>query len=1046
MAAKTSTKSTGKKGSTKTSGKKGKKAQAKPDVSRRWSILLFALGTILTIMAFVPGEKFWAYIRLNFLFGIFGTTGYAVGPVLLYIGYRIFAEKPVKLKIFLAIGLMILVSGFIHIFFVGDVTGTTLWEKVLELHSMGQTVFLSGGVLAVLVGVPLQLGFGDLAAKIIITVFTRAFLFLFLDMTPYGVYRDIKDRAREEKEQLAEEMRQERAEKAEKRRQRRERQREKQRARQQYYPEPLPRTNSIFGSKKKIDFDIDEAGSAAKPRNKAAKTPRVSKSPGRESKEEKVDIKPIPGKSYSDYTGEPVRGVFRPAAQKPSDPRREKREQLRKIEEIMNNLRKKQRPRPQSDMGAEDVLRVINGKAASGRPETAEPADAPTSEQPKTEEENPAPEVQAYGADDTGQADDADDSAPDLSPKEGPAGDVPFSAKTSVYTGAFGGKAENSESPWQPEDSARDEDSDDTRISESEEAGGSEAPSGLEMSVAEENLPKPEEAGEDFAADLPGEGDDILPGEDELFENRESDMNFPRESIDDDILGAKRTPSPGHSESKKYSEERGKEEKKDMPEYELPSMDLFNDPVPVETEGVEDELKRSAEKLVDTLNSFGVETRITDISRGPTVTRYELQPSAGVKISRITNLADDIALNLAATGVRIEAPIPGKAAVGIEVPNRKPSVVNIKEVLDSDAFKNSASPLTAALGVDIAGNPVVMDLSRMPHLLIAGSTGSGKSVCINSIIISFICKSTPEDLKLILIDPKVVELSDYNGVPHMLMPVVTDPKKAAGALSAAVGEMERRYVLFAENSAKDIKTYNRIAERREDLEKIPYIAVIIDELADLMMVCGKEVEDYICRLAQKARAAGIHLVVATQRPSVDVITGLIKANIPSRIAFAVASGMDSRTILDSSGAEKLIGNGDMLYRPIGANKPLRVQGAYVRDEEIERVLDYEKTYAPEYDQDFIDITNNRAPKDKSLAEDSDDSDEMLGDAIEVVVDLGQASTSLLQRKLRLGYARASRIMDRMEDMGIVGPSEGSKPRDVLITKRQWQEMSLRRND
>ena len=483
--------------------------------------------------------------------------------------------------------------------------------------------------------------------------------------------------------------------------------------------------------------------------------------------------------------------------------------------------------------------------------------------------------------------------------------------------------------------------------------------------------------------------------------------------------------------------------------YQYPPLSLF-DPQKEESEDARAELKANAEKLVATLDSFGVKTRILDISRGPSVTRYELQPRAGVKISRITSLADDIALNLAVADVRIEAPIPGKPAVGIEVPNRKSTSVAIRSIFESSNYSRMASPLTIALGKDIAGVAQVADLCKMPHLLIAGSTGSGKSVCVNSIIISFIYRSSPEDLKLILIDPKVVELAEYNGIPHLLMPVVTEPRKAAGALCSAVGEMERRYRLFADNNVRDIKTYNKLAAETPAMEKLPYIAIIIDELADLMMVAGKEVEDYICRIAQKARAAGMHLIVATQRPSVDVITGLIKANIPSRIAFAVSSQVDSRTILDSAGAEKLLGMGDMLFLPVGASKPIRVQGTYVTDAEITRTLNFIKAeHGAEYDETMIAAMEKAAVengKSSGGATGGDDTDPMFDQCVECVMDAGQASTSLLQRRCKLGYARAARIMDEMEQKGLIGPSEGAKPRAVLISRQQWLEMKLNRDE
>ena len=484
-------------------------------------------------------------------------------------------------------------------------------------------------------------------------------------------------------------------------------------------------------------------------------------------------------------------------------------------------------------------------------------------------------------------------------------------------------------------------------------------------------------------------------------------------------------------------------------QYQYPPIELFERSPDESDPTAQDELKANAQKLVDTLESFGVRTRVLDISRGPAVTRYEVQPMAGVKISRITSLADDIALNLAVADVRMEAPIPGKPAVGIEVPNHKKTAVSIRSIFESQSFLRMTSPLGIALGKDIAGVAQVTDLCKMPHLLIAGSTGSGKSVCVNSIIMSLLFRSSPEDVKLLLIDPKVVELAEYNGIPHLLMPVVTEPRKAAGALGSAVQEMERRYRLFAENNVRDIKSFNKLAAEQPELEKMPYIAIIIDELADLMMVVGKDVEDSICRIAQKARAAGMHLIVATQRPSVDVITGLIKANIPSRIAFAVSSQVDSRTILDGAGAEKLLGQGDMLFMPVGAPKPTRIQGTFVRDEEISRVLDFIKSSATvQYDEAMIEAMEKHAIQDGKKggggadAEEDAGSDPMFKQAVDVVIDAGQASTSLLQRRCKLGYARAARIMDEMEQKSIIGPYEGAKPRAVLISRQQWLEMQM----
>ncbi len=483
--------------------------------------------------------------------------------------------------------------------------------------------------------------------------------------------------------------------------------------------------------------------------------------------------------------------------------------------------------------------------------------------------------------------------------------------------------------------------------------------------------------------------------------------------------------------------------------YKFPPISLLKAPSFEDMAAAGTDLDTTAAHLVDTLRSFGVETRIVDISRGPTVTRYELQPCAGVKISKITNLADDIALNLATAGVRIEAPIPNKAAVGIEVPNKFTNVVGVREIIDSPAFTGSKSKLSIALGRDIGGNAVVGDIAKMPHGLIAGATGSGKSVCINSIIMSILYKATPDEVKFLMIDPKVVELGVYNGIPHLLVPVVTDPRKAAGALGWAVTEMERRYKLFADNGVRDLASFNKLAENDENIEKMPQIVIIVDELADLMKTASNEVEVSIDRIAAKARAAGMHLLIATQRPSVDVVTGVIKSNIPSRIAFAVASQIDSRTILDTAGAEKLLGRGDMLYSPVGSNKPSRLQGCYVSDEEIEAVVEYIKgDHSADYSDEIMEEIERQAVTDKKqkiaiVENDVSSDDPLLNEAIDIVTERGEASTSYIQRKLRVGYARAARIIDILEERGIVGPQDSSKARRVLMTKEQWLEKKAR---
>lgn len=442
--------------------------------------------------------------------------------------------------------------------------------------------------------------------------------------------------------------------------------------------------------------------------------------------------------------------------------------------------------------------------------------------------------------------------------------------------------------------------------------------------------------------------------------------------------------------------------------------------------------ENKSKEVIDTLKNFNIEIQDCNATFGPTITRYEVSPKPGTKVSKIVNLSDDLALSLAARSIRIEAPVPGKSVIGIEVPNDKPQVVGLREVITSNEFINDPSSLAVGLGKEISGKPLIADLAKMPHLLIAGATGSGKSVCVNTIITSLLYKSSPEEVKLLLIDPKVVELAHYNGIPHLLSPVVTDPKKASNALNWAVNEMNKRYQLFAENGVKDIAGYNRKCEN-----KMHKIVIIIDELADLMMACGNEVEDYICRLAQMARAAGMHLIIATQRPSVDVITGIIKANIPSRIAFAVSSQTDSRTILDMGGAEKLLGKGDMLYYPLGAAKPVRIQGAFISEEESEKVIDEIKAQKQEevkYEEEIMETIS------RPVAVKDNDVDEFLEEAIDFVVSNNQGSASMLQRKFKIGFNRAARLIDSMEERGIVGPSEGSKPRKVLITKEELENL------
>ena len=571
-----------------------------------------------------------------------------------------------------------------------------------------------------------------------------------------------------------------------------------------------------------------------------------------------------------------------------------------------------------------------------------------------------------------------------------------------------------------------------------------EASAAIEQIPAEQNSTLPE----DFPFDV-DEGDKIVEAIQDFSREQQENEQKAKENEEKVLATVIR---PDENGQQRFDDIVANAE-----QYKVPPSELLNDVVHERSDDdINAEIHQNAEKLVNTLKSFGVETRFLEASRGPSVTRYELQPAMGVKISKITGLVDDIALNLATAGVRIEAPIPNKAAVGIEVPNKKVDSVPFREMVESKAFAETKSKLGAVLGKSISGEVVIADIAKMPHILIAGTTGSGKSVCVNSIIMSILFRSTPGEVRLLMIDPKAVEFMIYNGIPHLLIPVVTDPKKAAGALAWAVTEMLNRYKLFSDNNVRDLTGYNALAKTRDDLQVIPQVVIFIDELADLMMASPGEVEDSICRLAQMARAAGMHLVIATQRPSVNVVTGVIKANIPSRIALKVASQVDSRTIIDSAGAEKLLGKGDMLYFPVGMPKPMRVQGCWVSDKEVERVVDFIKnSFILDYDQSVIDEIEKQAElaaQKANKGKDDDDggdinvSDEKLDEAIEAVIEAGQASTSFLQRKLKLGYGRAARLIDTMEQLGVVGGYEGAKPRQVIMTKQEWYERKMNKLD
>ncbi|MEE0801912.1 MAG: DNA translocase FtsK [Gemmiger sp.] len=981
------------------------------------SAVLAGLGILVVALVIVPGQSFWHTMR-SWLFGSFGIITYLVGPFLLYLayllasGYRVgrFVGKVVLMAILLA-SLPVIFSSF--------KVGDTVWQTVKILFAWGQRKFWTGGVLGLPIGATLLAVCGRPGANILMLIVLAVGLMVFFAVTPVDVVQFVSYYIQQF--------------------------REKQAARA---AEDTAYDTQLFGTEAEEEPLENLTGTLPDPTPRPAVQHRA------------FDVAPYLEQEEAARRGRTQPETARPAAQTaqaaaPTQPIPAVRPDFdvdlgpdasqRALENaVQHDPLQKIEIGPGGTFGL-DPLEQLNHKK--------KPAPAPKP-QPQPEPEpsfelhlEPEPETQP---EEDGDLDDLIRRAADGRRSAGVRQPEPEEFETPLVMEpdyAAPQQAESFETPLTP-------------VEESPAPAAPQPASRPTMDVIptlggsfdDEDRYDPAKAA--WNAGVPVS--ELLAGHVDLSARPAAGttQNSARLTVSEQQGNSASAPissPPNAAKASAEAQAAALEAKEEPRPYCYPSLNLFNASAPEDESGAVREMKKNADILVNTLDSFGVKTHILDICRGPSVTRYELQPQAGIKVSRITSLADDIALNLATAGVRIEAPIPGKPAVGIEVPNRIRTTVSIRSVFESQNYINMRSPLTMALGKDIAGTAQVADLCKMPHLLIAGSTGSGKSVCVNSIIISFLFRSGPEDVKLILIDPKVVELAEYNGIPHLLMPVVTEPRKAAGALGASVAEMERRYKLFAENNVRDIKSYNKLAKQNPVLEHLPYIAIIIDELADLMMVAGKEVEDYICRIAQKARAAGIHLIVATQRPSVDVITGLIKANIPSRIAFAVSSQIDSRTILDGGGAEKLLGNGDMLFLPVGASKPVRVQGTFVTDEEISAVLNFIKsTSSAQYDEDMIAEMERRAVAEKGSrkGESGDDGDEagshdpMFEQAVECVIEAGQASTSLLQRRCKLGYARAARIMDQMEQEKIIGPYEGAKPRAVLITQSQWQERKL----
>ena len=984
-----------------------------------WAIVVFAVAVFIMATTLVEGQNVWNWIH-NFFLGMFGWSAYLIAPLLFYVSIMTALDKPIGLvghKVWQSMLLICLLSGATQVFGSGIPNGNLI-EKFLSLFQNGVDGH-GGGAVSGLFGLPLLYWFGPTGAKVTMVLLIFVVLMVLTGGTLIGLYQSAKKPMQKMEEVYVAH--------SEIRNQQRQLRQEQMMEEGQAPTKPRFNINIPLGSGKRAEqedgLQTDSFFNAKRKKEEELERLRQAQEDtekGRAAMREKLELERAEQKRQEQQRAEQIAAERRELEQSvesdsfwnpPEEPMDEQESQLSSpyLDDLINRVA----PAAGSGYAREDqaVLHTLksNMPNAGVRPVV----DSADLDHPShLHEERMGDPCQ------TGLS--WEQTEPLLEEEDIADGFI------SMQNFHFGQQVQE-----------------DAEESEMDEIFQPAAPQG--MSIVEEEEPvffQPQET--------PQEEEPVQFHPDNIHLEPEPPTGSRREQTHEIIqVSADRIAAEGMDLQGASHSVDAPQPEEEEPEYIKPPIEILNEIEKPNESNLQEELRTNAEKLVSTLQSFGVQTRIIDIARGPAVTRYELQPSAGVKISKITNLADDIALNLAASGVRIEAPIPNKPAVGIEVPNKVVSTVSIREIIDSPEFQQAKSPLAVALGRDIAGKVTVADLAKMPHTLIAGSTGSGKSVCINSLIVSMLYHSTPQEVKLLLIDPKMVELGIYNGIPHLLIPVVTDPKKAAGALSWAVNEMLNRYQLFKDYSVRDMTGFNRAAEKN-GLKPMPQIVIIIDELADLMMAAPGEVEDSICRLAQMARAAGMHLVIATQRPSVDVITGVIKANIPSRIAFAVSSQIDSRTILDSSGAEKLLGRGDMLFSPIGSCKPTRVQGCFVTDGEVERIIEFIKQSGQKmtYDEQILQEIDRHAVSDNKKKGSKDegggfsDEDEMLPSAIEIVVETGQASTSMLQRRLKLGYARAARLMDAMEEKGIIGPFEGSKPRQVLITKERWIEMKM----
>ena len=995
-----------------------------------WAIVVFAVAVFIMATTLVEGQNVWNWIH-NFFLGMFGWSAYLIAPLLFYVSIMTALDKPIGLvghKVWQSMLLICLLSGATQVFGSGIPNGNLI-EKFLSLFQNGVDGH-GGGAVSGLFGLPLLYWFGPTGAKVTMVLLIFVVLMVLTGGTLIGLYQSAKKPMQKMEEVYVAH--------SEIRNQQRQLRQEQMMEEGQAPTKPRFNINIPLGSGKRAEqedgLQTDSFFNAKRKKEEELERLRQAQEDtekGRVAMREKLELERAEQKRQEQQRAEQIAAERRELEQSvesdsfwnpPEEPVDEQESQLSSpyLDDLINRVA----PAAGSGYAREDqaVLHTLksNMPNAGVRPVV----DSADWDHPShLHEERMGDPCQ------TGFSWEQTEQQPLLEEEDIADGFI------SMQNFHFGQHVQEEPTESEMDEIFQPAAPQETPIAEEEEPVFFQP---QEMPMVEEEEP------------VPFHPDNIhLEPEPPTGSRREQPHEIIQVSADRIAAQGMDLQGASHSVDAPQPEE-------EEPEYIKPPIEILNEIEKPNESNLQEELRTNAEKetLVNQLywllfqNPWG-QTRIIDIARGPAVTRYELQPSAGVKISKITNLADDIALNLAASGVRIEAPIPNKPAVGIEVPNKVVSTVSIREIIDSPEFQQAKSPLAVALGRDIAGKVTVADLAKMPHTLIAGSTGSGKSVCINSLIVSMLYHSTPQEVKLVLIDPKMVELGIYNGIPHLLIPVVTDPKKAAGALSWAVNEMLNRYQLFKDYSVRDMTGFNRAAEKN-GLKPMPQIVIIIDELADLMMAAPGEVEDSICRLAQMARAAGMHLVIATQRPSVDVITGVIKANIPSRIAFAVSSQIDSRTILDSSGAEKLLGRGDMLFSPIGSSKPTRVQGCFVTDGEVERIIEFIKQSGQKmtYDEQILQEIDRHAVSDNKKKGGKDegggfsDEDEMLPSAIEIVVETGQASTSMLQRRLKLGYARAARLMDAMEEKGIIGPFEGSKPRQVLITKERWIEMKM----